>query len=99
MGTRTRTRNVCLEEGELNKEGSMFLTSTVCTKSYLSVIADATHYDHFRCKGEQLYFKGKDELLTSEDGKLKTFGKLKSIIGKNRIHNLGFEVLMCLLVN
>ena len=30
--------------------------------------------------------------MSHEDGKLKTFGKLKSIPGKNRLHNLGFDV-------
>ena len=54
--------------------------------------SDATHYDNFRREGRQLYFKGRDEPLTNEDGKLKTFGKLKSILSKNRLRNLGFGV-------
>ena len=33
---------------------------------------DATHYDNFRCKGKWLHFRGRDEPLTNEDGKLKT---------------------------
>ena len=45
-----------------------------------------------RCEGTRLYFKGRDEPLTNEDGKLKTFGKLKSILGKNRIRDLGSDV-------
>ena len=53
---------------------------------------DATHYDNFRCKGKQLYFKGRDEPLTNEDGKLRTFGRLKSILGKNKLRDLGFNV-------
>ena len=52
----------------------------------------ATHYDNFRREGKQLYFKDRDEPLTNEDGKLKTFGKLKSISSKNRLHDLGFDV-------
>ena len=39
-----------------------------------SRISDATHYDNFRHKGRQLYFRGRDESLTNEDGKLRTFG-------------------------
>ena len=45
-----------------------------------------THYDSFR-----LYFKDRDE-LTNEDGKLRTFGRIKRILGKNRLRNLGFDV-------
>ena len=54
--------------------------------------SDATHYDNFRHKGKWLYFKGRDEPLTNEDGKLKTFGKLKSMPGKHRLCNLGFDM-------
>ena len=32
------------------------------------------------------------EPLTNEDGKLKAFGKLKSILGKNGLLDLGFDV-------
>ena len=56
------------------------------------ITSDATHYDNFRCEGRWLYFKGRDEPLTNEDGKLRTFGKLKSILGKNKIRDLGFDV-------
>ena len=49
---------------------------------HYSRTSDVTHYDNFRCEGRQLYFKGRDEPITNEDGKLKTFGKLKSILGK-----------------
>ena len=59
---------------------------------YYNQTLDATHYDNFRSKAKQLYFKGRDEPLTNEDGKLKTFGKLKSILGVRRLHNLGFDV-------
>ena len=43
---------------------------------------------------QRLYFKGRDEPLTSKYGKLKTFSKLKSIPDKNRLCDLGFEVPM-----
>ena len=32
------------------------------------------------------------EPLTSEDGKLRTFGRLQSILGKNRLRNLRFDI-------
>ena len=54
--------------------------------------SDATHYNYFKCKGRQLYFKGRDEPLTNEDGKLRAFGKLKSILCKNRLLDLGFNI-------
>ena len=59
---------------------------------HYSQTSNATHYDNFRHEGRQLYFKGRYEPLTNEDGKLRTFGKLKSILGKNRIHGLGFDI-------
>ena len=60
------------------------------TKSYINTLyqelssrtSDATHYGNFRCKGKWLYFKGRDEPLTNEYGNLKTFSKLKNILGK-----------------
>ena len=58
---------------------------------HYSRTSDATHYDNFRREGRWLYFKGKDKPLTNEDGKLKTFGKLRSILGKKRIRDLGFD--------
>ena len=44
---------------------------------HYSRTSDATHYDNFRHKGKQLYFKGRDELLTTEDRKLKTVEQIK----------------------
>ena len=53
---------------------------------------DAIHYNNFRHEGRQLYFKGRDEPLTNEDGKLKTFGQLKSILAIQRLRDLGFNM-------
>ena len=50
------------------------------------------HYDNFKCKGKQLYYRGGDEPLTKKDGKLKAIGKLICIPGKNRLIDLGFNV-------
>ena len=70
------------------------------TKSYINSLyqelssrtSGATNYDNFRLKGKWLYFKGRDEPLTNEYGNLKTFSKLKNILGKNRLCGLGFDV-------
>ena len=59
---------------------------------HYSRTSDATHYDNFRHEGKLLYFKGRDEPITNEDGLSRTFGKLKSILGKNRIRDLGLNV-------
>ena len=62
------------------------------SSKHYSQTSDATYYDNFRRKGKWPYFKGKDEPLTNEDGKLRTFGRLKSILGKPRLCDLGFDV-------
>ena len=54
--------------------------------------SDATHYDSFRREGRWLYFRGKDDPLTNEDGKLRTIGQLKKILGVERICALGFDL-------
>ena len=36
-----------------------------------------THYDYFRQEGKQLYFKGKDEPLTNQDGSIRIIKQLK----------------------
>ena len=72
------------EEGNLKKAGSPNFTLTVCTRSYLSIMAKSVVkplYNNIGCEGKLLYFKGMDKLLINEDGKLRTFGKLKSIQG------------------
>ena len=60
---------------------------------HYSQTSDATHYDNFRREGMWLYSKGRDEPLTSEDGKSRTFSRLKSILVKNRLPHLGFDML------
>ena len=54
--------------------------------------SDATHYDYFKHEDNSLYFRGRDESLINEDGKLTTFGRLTSIPGKNRLRDLGFDI-------
>ena len=49
--------------------------------------SDATHYYNSRREGRWLYFKDRDKSPTNEDGKLITFGRLESILGKNRLRD------------
>ena len=61
------------------------------SKQY-SQTSDVIHYDNFKCKGKQLYYRGRDEPLTKEGGKFKAIGKLISILGKNRLIDLSFDI-------
>ena len=54
--------------------------------------SDATLCGNFRREAKPLYFKGRGEPLTNEDGKLKAFGKLRNILDTNRLRDLGFDV-------
>ena len=49
------------------------------------------HYDYFKLKGGELYYIGNRKPLTTE-GKLKSVGMLAYILGKNRLHRLGFNI-------
>ena len=49
------------------------------------------HYDYFKLEGEELYYIGSRKPLTTEE-KLKSVGMLADILGKNRLHRLGFNI-------
>ena len=49
------------------------------------------HYDYFKLEGGELYYIGNRKPLTTE-GKLKSVGMLVDILGKNRLHRLGFNI-------
>ena len=49
------------------------------------------HYDYFKLEGGELYYVGSRRSLTTE-GKLKSVGMLADILGKNRLHRLGFNI-------
>ena len=49
------------------------------------------HYDYFKLEGGELYYIGSRKPLTTE-GKLKSVGMLADILGKNRLHRLGFNI-------
>ena len=52
---------------------------------------ETLHYDYFKLEGGELYYRGKNEPLTTE-GKLKSVGTIADILGKNRLRNLGFDI-------
>ena len=49
------------------------------------------HYDYFKFEGRELYYIGSRKPLSTE-GKLKSVGMLADILGKNRLHILGFNI-------
>ena len=49
------------------------------------------HYDYFKLEGGELYHIDNRKLLTTE-GKLKPVGMIADILGKNRLHRLGFNI-------
>ena len=52
---------------------------------------EVLHYDYFKLEGGELYYIGNRKPLTTE-GKLKSVGMLADILGKNRLHRLGFNI-------
>ena len=52
---------------------------------------ELSHYDYFKLEGGELYYIGSRRPLTTE-GKLKSVGMLADILGKNRLHRLGFNI-------
>ena len=52
---------------------------------------EVIHYDYFDFRGGELYYRGKNEPLTTK-GKLKSVGMIAGISGKNRLCNLGFDI-------
>ena len=51
------------------------------------------HYDYFKLKGGELYYIGNRKPLMTER-KLKSVGMIADILGKNKLHRLGFNIPM-----
>ena len=49
------------------------------------------HYDYFKLENGELYYRGSRKPLTTK-GVLKSVGVLADILGKYRLHNLGFDI-------
>ena len=53
--------------------------------------AELFHYDYFKVEDGELYYRGSRKPLTTK-GVLKSVGMLANILGKNRLHRLGFNI-------
>ena len=54
-------------------------------------IPEEFHFINFDLKDGELYFKGKSKPLTIRGGKLRSVGEIAKILGKKRLHDLGFD--------
>ena len=54
-------------------------------------IPEPFHYDYFQLEDGELYYRGNRKPLTTK-GKLKSVGMLADILGKTRLHRLGFDI-------
>ena len=52
---------------------------------------EAFHFDYFKLRDGELYYKGKSMPLMNKEGELKSVERIKKILGKQRLHNLGFD--------
>ena len=50
------------------------------------------HFDYFKLKVGKLYYRGNRKPLMYGGGKLKSFKDIRKILGKNRLHKLGFDI-------
>ena len=57
----------------------------------ISETSEEFHYDYFKLKDGELCYIGSRKPLTTE-GKLKSFGMLADVLGKNRLRRLGFNI-------
>ena len=89
-----RTRNIVWRrETQERRLTNSYINSLYKELSkHYSQTSDATHYDKFRCEAKRLYFRSRDKPLTNEDGKLRTIGKLKALLGIQRLKDLGFDI-------
>ena len=49
-------------------------------------------FDYFKLKDGELYYRGNRKPLRYGEGKLKSVGEMAEILGKNRLHNVGFDI-------
>ena len=55
-------------------------------------VSEAFHFDYFKLRDGELYYKGKSKPLTNRVGKLRSAGVIVEILGKNRLRDLGFDI-------
>ena len=65
----------------------------ICVKAIrkISETPEAFHFDYFKLKNGELYYRGKRKPLMTK-GKLKSVGMLVDILGKDGLCNLGFDI-------
>ena len=51
---------------------------------------EAFHFDYFKLRDGELYYRGKRKTLTYGEGKLKSVKEIKKILGKRGLQDLGF---------
>ena len=54
-------------------------------------VSEAFHFDYFKLRDGELYYKGKSTPLTNRVEKLRLIGVIAEILGKNRLRDLGFD--------
>ena len=52
------------------------------------------HFDNFELRDGKLYYKGRSTSLMIRGGKLRSFGEIVKMLGKERLHKLGFNILV-----
>ena len=55
-------------------------------------IREEFHFNNFELRDGELYYKGRSKPLTTIKGDLRSVGEIAEILGKRRLHNLGFDI-------
>ena len=54
--------------------------------------SEVIHFNNFELRDRELYHKGMSKPLTTKDGILRAAGEIERILGKKRLHALGFDM-------
>ena len=55
-------------------------------------IPEVFHFDNFELMDGKLYYQGKSTSLMAKGGKLSSVGETANILGKEGLHDLGFDI-------
>ena len=55
-------------------------------------IPEAFHFDYFEIRDGKLYYRDKRMPLMNKRGKLRSAGAIAGKLGKEGLHNLGFDI-------
>ena len=53
---------------------------------------EAFHFDNFKYIDGKLYYKGKSTFFTIKSRKLRSFGEITKILGRERLLDLGLDI-------